>query len=107
MSLESITRTPGPCNDSTPLSGATQMTRGTTRRTFIKQIGYAGAALQEDPQGRHPDGQPGPRRPGLAPRPRLYRQGGPGRCHGVPHVDQPPDLAAGDGPPARLRPPPG
>ena len=64
----------------------------------------AGGGLRQESQGRHADGQPGPRRERVAPGLRVHQ----GRRHrrrtGVPHLDQPPDLAAGRRPAHSERP---
>ena len=54
-----------------------------------------GGCVRQESQGRHPAGQPRPWRQWLAAGIRI-RQGRRGRRHqGVPHLDEPPDLAAG------------
>ena len=63
--------------------------------------------LQEEPQGRHPDGQPGARRQGWRLAYEFIKGGAIGDVHGIPHLDQPPDLAAGRRPPRGRRSDPG
>ncbi len=54
-----------------------------------------GRGLRQEPQGRHADGQPGTRRAGMADRLRVHQGRRDRRRAGVPHLDQPPHLAAG------------
>ena len=64
----------------------------------------AGRGLCQEPQGRHADGQPGSRRQRLASGLRVHQGRRDRRRGGVPHLDQPADLAAGRRPPHRDRP---
>ncbi len=64
----------------------------------------AGGRLRQESQGRHPDGQPGPRRQRLAAGLRIHQSGRGRRHQGVSHLDESSDLAAGRRPAGRIGP---